>query len=107
MSETSCGNCKNWGVWEWIEDQYRLQVPCCNCAENKNWNWNGRRCLGVSGISANEYREQTVEEFAWLIFNIIKPRYDMNIEEDREEFNDYLNKLPDDVKSEYKKFCES
>ena len=106
MSETTCGNCTNWGVWERFENQHRLQVPCCNCAENKNWNWNGRRCLGVSGISASEYREQTVEEFAWTIRCIIEARFDMNIEEERDEFYKYLNSVPDDVKSEYNKLCE-
>lgn len=106
MSETTCGNCKNSGIWERFENQHRLQLPCCACAGDNNWIWNGRRCLGVSGISASEYREQTVEEFAWTICEIIKPRFNMNIEEQRDEFYKYLNSIPDDVKSEYKKLCE-
>ena len=104
--ETTCGNCKTSGVWERLSNQNILVVPCTGCAEDNNWTWNGRICLGVSGISANENREQTVDEFAGLIYDIIQPRYDMNIEAQRDEFNEYLNSVPDEVKSKYKNLCE-
>ena len=77
MLHGTCNNCIKWGVWK-----------------------------GVSGISANENREQTVEEFAFTILHIIKPRFNMDIEEKRDEFYKFLNSVPDEVKSEYKKLCE-
>ena len=133
MLHGTCNNCIKWGVWKggviWQNKNlpqkcvcvknkdgtvskappyWTLVVPCSGCAENKNWTWppGGRRCLGVSGISANENREQTVEEFAFTILHIIKPRFNMDIEEKRDEFYKYLNSVPDEVKSEYKKLCE-
>ena len=87
-----CRNCKAYGVWD--DDWQNIIIPCANCAEDNNYMWNGTQCLGISGLSASEKREQTSEEFAFIIKEIIYPRFHGM----EKEYNDYIDKLPDSVK---------
>ena len=92
IQDRGCGNCKAHAIWD--DDWQNILIPCANCAEDNNYMWNGVQCLGFSGITASENREQTPEEFAWIIKNIIQARFG----EDYKEFNKFFNKLPVNVK---------
>ena len=92
IQDRGCSNCKTHAIWD--DDWQNVLIPCANCAEDNKYMWNGVQCLGVSGITASENREQTPEEFAWIIKNIIQARFG----EDYKEFNKFFNKLPVNVK---------
>ena len=87
-----CNNCKAHAIWD--DDWQNILIPCASFAGDNNYMWNGSQCLGISGISASENREQTLEEFIWTFKNIIQPRF-----EGREkELNEYVEKLPENIK---------
>ena len=87
-----CKNCKAYGKWD--EDWQNILIPCANCAEDNNYMWNEKQCLGISGFTAYTNREQTPEEYAFIIKKIIYPRfYGME-----KEYNDFIDKLPENVK---------
>ncbi len=88
-----CSNCKTHAIWD--DDWQNILIPCTSCAEENNYMWNGSQCLGISGISTSENREQTPEEFAWIIKNLIQPRFVGK----EKEFNEYIDKIPENVKA--------
>jgi len=92
IQDSGCGNCKAHALWD--DDWQNILIPCASCAEENNYLWNGEECLGVSGISASEHREQTPEEFVWIIKNLIQPRF----KGDEKEFNEYIDRLPTNVR---------
>ena len=68
-----CGNCWANGI---VEDGV-IKVPCMNCACDNGYQWNGRRCYGVSGLvdPDNEGIESTLENLVATFVVIIRPRY--------------------------------
>ena len=71
--QNMCGNCRNHGI---VEDGV-IKVPCMNCACDNGYEWNGRRCYGISGMTdpGNEGRESTLENLVATFVFIIRPRY--------------------------------
>ncbi len=71
-NQDMCGNCRSAGI---IENGI-IKVPCMNCAFDNGYEWNGRRCYGISGLldPDNRGRESTLENLVATFVFIVRPR---------------------------------
>ncbi len=70
--QNMCGNCWTHGI---VENDV-VKIPCMNCACDNGYQWNGRRCYGISGLEpGNERRESTLEILVTTFVIIVRPRY--------------------------------
>ena len=97
------GNCNVYGI---VEDGV-VTLPCSSCACDKGYDWNGKKCYGVNGISGD--RESTLEELINVQVILVRPRFE------GEELiygltpDEYIldNLIPDEGKTLYKEIVAS
>ena len=101
MTTEICSNCEAYGR---VENGI-ITLPCSSCAKDNGYEWNGRRCYGVTGNS-NGY-EATLEELIVTYVIVVRPRY---IEDptglDGLTPDEYIlnNLIPDEGKNLYKEY---
>ena len=74
--QNTCGNCRAHGI---VEDGI-IKVPCMTCACDNGYEWNGRKCYGISGLvdPGNERIESTLENLVATFVYLVRPRYIQN-----------------------------
>jgi hypothetical protein len=64
-----CANCNGHGR---VENGV-VTLPCSSCALDNGYEWNGRRCYGVTGNSNGH--EATLDELVMTYAVLVRPRY--------------------------------
>ena len=88
--EDICLNCVTHGTTKKVNETMEVILPCSNCAQDKGYMWNGKRCFGVSGFSTG--RESTAEELANVWYYLIRDRYEPSETIDGFTFDEYAKK---------------
>jgi hypothetical protein len=100
-----CLNCVTHGITEKKDETIKVILPCSNCAQDKGYMWNGKRCFGVSGFSTG--RESTAEELAKIWFYMIQDRHEPGEKIDGLTFDEFAKKsLPEECHPFYDDFVK-
>ena len=102
-----CLNCEEYGQ---VQDNIVI-IPCCECARQNGYDWNGKKSYGATGRS--NCQEATLEELLMAYIENVRPRFLGDTLEilginDRTVDEYILDKfIPDEGKDLYKQLIEN